>query len=584
MARSPEQTVGAATQTPLSHPLLKRFQITVSALPFGLFILGCAIDYFATRDLIDGRIVATTSLLTSYVETVLARAQTGASVLAAFLAQDDNNGDPAESLAANRIANDLTSDSDGISSLIVFDTNGIIVLSSAPRGADWNWKLLDDMVAAHRDIATSPAPVIGAPFLRDNQRQFNLSMAVYNPDGTVRYVVAAVIEADSLLEKLVDASSYRDFTISLVDRNGRFLARHPTLGTDLTPMDSERRLQIAGVEPNIEASAFVGRLQFSPNLRILSVQQTVDFKVYVTYSVPYWEALGPWLHRSLIVGVVSLMASILLLIFIRQLLATTRRRLHAERSLRRSLVRERRAENLAIRGQEREIVVQMAGGIGHEFNNLMAAVIGHGERLSEVSPTSDERERLAQSLIRTAERGGMLAHALLIYAGRGFLDFRSVDLVDVVSSVVEAFRTTIGSGVQIDLRVPDVALHTRADPEKLAIALGNLLQNAVQALPDGKGGIEVQVTLDENPPHDIRNPAALRYAAISVTDDGIGMEKDTLDRARDPFFTTRDVGQGVGLGLSIVHGLVQSSAGQLRIESTPNAGTRVTIWLPLEER
>lgn len=224
----------------------------------------------------------------------------------------------------------------------------------------------------------------------------------------------------------------------------------------------------------------------------------------------------------------------------------------------------------------------MAGGVGHEFNNLMGGVLGIGELLSH--PNVDGRETVAagRQLTKVAERGGTLAHALMIYGGRGFLDFQVVDLCDVARSAVEAFRTTVGPGIEISTRLPAALLHARADPDKLASAIGHLLMNAVGALPGGKGKIIVMVESDRPLPADAALALGSAHrAAISVVDAGVGMSTETLAHTRDPFFTTRDVGQGAGLGLSMVDGLVKASGGHLEIESRLSAGTRVTMWLPL---
>jgi signal transduction histidine kinase len=306
----------------------------------------------------------------------------------------------------------------------------------------------------------------------------------------------------------------------------------------------------------------------------------------MAYSVAYWEALGHWLRRSLVVGLSAMAASAILFLALGQLMTATAREIEAERSLREAIDRERRAEIIALRNQDREIIARMAGGVGHEFNNLMAGILGIGETLAAAPATSEQLPHFGRSLIDVADRGGTLAHALMIYAGSGFLDFKVVDLGDCVRSAVEAFRTTVGRGTEIHLRMPDGPINTRVDPEKLAIALGHLLMNSLEALPDSQGRIDVDVTVTDDPPTGVTGTsmAAQRFASISIIDNGIGMDADVLARARDPFFTTREIGRGTGLGLSMVDGLILASDGRIEIESQPGKGTQVTMWLPLNDR
>jgi signal transduction histidine kinase len=137
-------------------------------------------------------------------------------------------------------------------------------------------------------------------------------------------------------------------------------------------------------------------------------------------------------------------------------------------------------------------------------------------------------------------------------------------------------------GTEIALHLPSAPLHARIDPDKLAIAIGHLLMNATDALPDRRGSVGVTLESDRPLPAGLADQHdGHRFAALSVVDTGIGMTPEILARARDPFFTTRDVGLGAGLGLSMVDGLVKASGGHLEIESEPGQGTRVTMWLRL---
>jgi signal transduction histidine kinase len=564
------------------QPSWSLIRVIIALLPPLLATAGILIDFRTTHQVIEGRLTSTSSLIANYAAAALAQATTTSSVLADFIARHESRGAGAGDETA-RLAADLVNENLAISAVLAIASDGETVAERRVEAAEWPGDAASTLLRAHWDNATEGA-LVSRPYLgpTNGERQFNVSVAVRGADGEPQYVVASVIVARDLLEQLSRASPYRDFTITFFDREGNVFARHPSIGGNL------ERLRV-DLLPPLDSPAFadrglfyVGHLKFSPRLRFINVLQVSGFPVYVTYSAAYWEALGPWLQRSLVVGVTSIAAAALLFIALSQLMVASRREVEAERSMREAVDRERKAEIVAIRNQDREVIARMAGGVGHEFNNLMGGVLGIGELLTH--PNVDGRETVAagRQLTAVAERGGTLAHALMIYGGRGFLDFQVVDLCDLVRSAVEAFRTTVGPGVEISTRLPAALLQARVDPDKLASAIGHLMMNAVSALPDAEGKIVVTIEADRPLPPGGTMEATHR-AAVSVVDNGVGMSAETLARARDPFFTTRDVGRGAGLGLSMVDGLVKASNGHLELESRPGAGTRVTMWLPLTQ-
>jgi signal transduction histidine kinase len=549
-------------------------------MPPLLAAAGTLVDFRATRPLVEARLSSTTSLVANYAEAALAQAATMSSVLGDFIARHDPPRRD-DNYNTAQLADDLVSENLAVSALLAIDSNGRILANSLVEPAEWPDDAASTLLRAHWNDTTGDQ-LVSAPYLgpTNNERQFNVSTAVRSPEGEIRYVIASAIVANELMDRIMRASPYRDFSITFFDANGNVFARHPSIGSDLDPIAPENMPPLSAPAVGGRGHVYVGYLPFSSRLRIVDVMQVAESPVYVSHSVAYWEAFGPWLQRSLIFGVTGIAAAALLHIALGQLMVASRREIEAERSMREAVDRERKAEIVAIRNQDREVIARMAGGVGHEFNNLMGGVLGIGELLTH--PNVDGRETVAagRQLTAVAERGGTLAHALMIYGGRGLLDFQVVDLCDLVRSAVEAFRTTVGPGIEISTRLPSALLQARVDPDKLASAIGHLMMNAVSALPDAEGKIVVTIEADRPlPPGGTME--ATRRAAVSVVDSGVGMSAETLARARDPFFTTRDVGRGAGLGLSMVDGLVKASNGHLELESRPGAGTRVTMWLPL---
>lgn len=564
------------------QPEWSTVRLVMTFLPIVLASAGALTDYNTTRRQIEDRVSATAAMMTIYVATALDQATTSSMVVADHLGRYNLRSRPQSIVETALLADDLVRDSQSVTGILVIGRNGEIVADIRHAATEWPAGETQALLDRHAPTAAESSILISPPYIgpESHERQFNVSIS-NRTLGQTEFVVASTIVAEELLRRARAASPYRDYTVTLFDQNGNVLARHPSIGDNLTQIDRDRMPTASMIASLGENRVHVGRLQFSPGLRIINTTAVPGFPVYVALSVSYWEAYSFWLRRSFIVVVTALAAGALLYLAIGQLIESSRREVEAERSLRDAVDRERKAEIVAIRNQDREVIARMAGGVGHEFNNLMAGVLGIGEALARHPVAADQASRFGRALTQTAERGGTLSHALMIYAGKGFLDFKVVDLADVVSSSIAAFQTTVGPDTAIALSAPPGPLHARIDPDKLAIAIGHLLTNAVEALPDRRGRIDVILEADRPLPAGVTLPQGrVPTVAISIVDNGSGMTPDILARARDPFFTTREIGQGAGLGLSMVDGLVQASGGQLHLDSTVGVGTRVTLWLP----
>ncbi|SLN36181.1 PAS domain-containing hybrid sensor histidine kinase/response regulator [Oceanibacterium hippocampi] len=231
--------------------------------------------------------------------------------------------------------------------------------------------------------------------------------------------------------------------------------------------------------------------------------------------------------------------------------------------------------------QKMEAIGQLSGGIAHDFNNLLAVIIGNLDMMREGIGT-DETDAMLDRVIAAADRGAALTHQLLTYSRRQTLNPRATDVNGVVTGMLKLLRRTISADITIEWTPPDGLWLSHVDTGQLENALLNLVINARDALRDG-GRIRIEaanVTISGG-----RLPGNLDlrpgdYVRISVADDGIGMAAPIRDRALEPFFTTKDVGQGSGLGLPMVFGFVKQSGGEARLDSAEAVGTTVTLWLP----
>ncbi len=228
--------------------------------------------------------------------------------------------------------------------------------------------------------------------------------------------------------------------------------------------------------------------------------------------------------------------------------------------------------------QKIESIGELTGGVAHDFNNLLTAVMGNLELLRKRLPANPSTDRLIEGALQGAQRGAALTQRLLAFARRQALEPKPVDLAALVQGMSDLLRRSIGPTVEITIDLSDGLPAALADANQIELALLNLAVNARDAMPDGG---TVSISLDIAESRESRDLAAGRYLRLAVADTGVGMDEATLQRAIEPFFSTKEVGKGTGLGLSMIHGLAQQLKGALRLSSAPGRGTRAELWLPV---
>jgi PAS domain S-box-containing protein len=225
---------------------------------------------------------------------------------------------------------------------------------------------------------------------------------------------------------------------------------------------------------------------------------------------------------------------------------------------------------------------QLAGGIAHDFNNVLQALSGALTLIAHRSADQDEVHRLARLASGVVERGASVTSRLLTFGRSGDLRAGLLDVSAVLASLRELMTYTLGTQIEVDIRLAPAVCSIFADKRQLETVLINLATNARDAMPHG-GRLTISADAETLAPDSAPHRAGLapgRYVRLAVADTGSGMDPATLSRAREPFFTTKPFGTGTGLGLSMAQGFADQSGGALSIESTPGAGTTVTLWLP----
>jgi len=235
-----------------------------------------------------------------------------------------------------------------------------------------------------------------------------------------------------------------------------------------------------------------------------------------------------------------------------------------------------------LQSQKMEALGQLTGGIGHDFNNLLTAVLGSLELLRKRLPDDPKAERLLDNAVQGARRGAALTQRLLAFARKQELNPAAVDLPTLVRGMKTLIETALGPTVTVETRLPLKLKSVLADPNQLEMALLNLAVNARDAMPDG-GKIVVEVREARLAEGELSPLAAGAYVCLAVRDTGVGMSEATLSRAIEPFYTTKQPGLGTGLGLSMVHGMATQAGGCLTLESEVGKGTIAELWLPAHE-
>jgi PAS domain S-box-containing protein len=240
-------------------------------------------------------------------------------------------------------------------------------------------------------------------------------------------------------------------------------------------------------------------------------------------------------------------------------------------------------EEALLQSQKMEAVGQLTGGIAHDFNNLLTGIVGSLDLLQTRlnQGRTDNVARYINAAMTSANRAAALTHRLLAFARRQPLIPKSVDANQLVVSLEDLLRRTIGETIDLAIAAADDLWFTLCDPNQLESALLNLAINARDAMPDG-GKLTI-TTSNARIEGVIADAPALSpgdYICISVTDTGAGMSAEVAARAFDPFFTTKPIGQGTGLGLSMIYGFARQSDGHVTIDSKLGRGTSVRLYLP----
>ena len=246
----------------------------------------------------------------------------------------------------------------------------------------------------------------------------------------------------------------------------------------------------------------------------------------------------------------------------------------------RDITERKSLEAQFLQSQKLEAAGQLAGGIAHDFNNILAVIMLHSEAVQSEPGLSKVAQSSLNDILNAVEHASGLVRQLLVFSRREPMQLRPLDLNGVLTDIVKLLRKFLGEQIDLELKVPDKPAVIEADTGMIEQVVMNLCVNARDAMPRG-GRLQIQgelVYLDQASVED--HARAGRYAVMTVTDNGHGMDEAVLKRIFEPFFTTKEIGKGSGLGLATVYAIVKQHNGWIEVKSTPGKGTTFRIFFP----
>jgi signal transduction histidine kinase len=410
------------------------------------------------------------------------------------------------------------------------------------------------------DLERTRQPAVG-DVIQDSEPLIFIFVPVLR-DNALEYVLAVGVRAGAFHDLLM-AHAVAGATTALVDRQGIFVDRS---------IDAEHRVG----RPATEYVRQAIRTAQQGLYRGRTYEGLVNYTAYYVSPWSGWSThiavpskmIDTPISWSLVVaGIAGLGSAMLAAILVVLVLRDMSERRRAEETLRQS--------------QKMEAVGQLTGGIAHDFNNLLTAIIGNLDLIRTRAAGNERLQRLADNALEAARRGAKLASQLLAFSRNQRMQLAPVPLLQLLQGMNDLLAQSVGAIVTIRTSISPDADTVLSDANQLELALLNLAVNARDAMPNG-GVLEIESRPASYT--DVRGLPKRAYVELSVKDNGIGMSDAIRTRAMEPFFTTKSVGQGTGLGLSQVYGIVRESGGLMFIDSAPNEGTTIRMILPAAQK
>lgn len=252
-------------------------------------------------------------------------------------------------------------------------------------------------------------------------------------------------------------------------------------------------------------------------------------------------------------------------------------------TIKEDITERHRLEEQLLQSQKMEAIGQLAGGVAHDFNNILMVIMGYGAMLKGDGLLAPGQKEKVDHILEYADRAAQLTSSLLAFSRKQVMRLQPANLNDIILQVQKFLARVIGEDVQLRSAVSAEPLPVRVDSGQIEQVLMNLVTNARDAMPGG-GVVTIETRrqmIEECGASTGEHPAPGSYAVVSVSDTGVGMDETTRTRIFEPFFTTKEPGKGTGLGMSIVYGIIKQHNGFINVYSEPEVGTTFRVYLPM---
>jgi signal transduction histidine kinase/ActR/RegA family two-component response regulator len=506
----------------------------------------------------------------------------------------------------------------------VLETNQLVLSAVSERISGLTWDEIRTSEALHRylDRITHQLPQLESTFVVDPDgkiaassrafpmppydvtmrdyflaaRQGNRGLFISSPfagqhAGTVAFTVTRPPTASGIAGGLVGVTLspgyferfYADLIdprghalASLIRADGVFLIRYPPRPDSPPSLAATSFLTPGGAA--LHEGVFTGRSRFNGRARLGAVHAVAGLPLYASYSIENQGYLSVWYQHIAVLAAFAVVLIVVLSVSAHAAIRHARRERSHLRVLLTETARREEAEEAVRQLQKIEALGRLTGGVAHDFNNLLTAIMGSLElamkRVEEPRVT-----RLLEGAMEAAKRGARLTQQMLAFSRQQHVRLVPLSVNDTVTGMTDLLRRTLTPEIDVTFALEPQLWAAMADPTQLEVAVLNLAINARDAMKAG-GALMIRTA---NVPAEMGRPAGVPagdLVAVSVRDEGEGMTEEVRRRAIEPFFTTKGVGQGTGLGLSMVHGFVVQTGGGLAIESEPGDGTTVSMFLP----
>ena len=553
--------------------LLQWMMAASLALPLALFLFASAMSRISTSEAADQEIQRTLDVAHEHAlkvfETIDRSLAEITEVIRGMSDADIAAREKSLHERLRRVADTLPQ----VKSIWVFDANGHALVNSLVQPApDIDFSDRDYFrIHAERDIGTYIGEVLTPRPPYQGARFFSVGRRRNNEDGSFGGVIQASVLPEYFENFYAKIGREPGSFLALIRTDGSILAHFPVI-------DHDARFEPSGplgrqVVANPETGGMTIRSPADGIERRMRYQRLAEYPIYVSAGLETSAIQARWIStmaQHLIFGIpaTALLFGLLALAFRR----TQRLQEEADRRI--------EAEDALRHGQRLEALGQLTGGVAHDFNNLLTVIRASVDMLRRPDLPEPRRQRYIDAISNTVNRAAKLTNQLLAFARRQTLKPEVFDVCQNVRTLSEMITTLIGSRIEITAQVPDETCLVNADAGQFETAIINMAVNARDAM-DGVGRLTIAVrAVNKLPSEAITPPSPHGHVAVSVADTGVGIPPELFGRIFEPFYTTKEVGHGTGLGLSQVFGFAKQSGGEVTVTSEVGKGSTFTLYLP----